>query len=440
LATQIHKPTATKFGIAHILVILGMGILLFAECYCGYRLHDLSTQRKQIKEDYSTINNITFGLFSVDEWRDKVVDIVHSQVHDFKITSEQKKAMQKEVTQALHGLVSKAVATVNKPQTSLAGKLKKFAFNSFVDTDKIQALVPAFAQTIINKVNSPASKSRLKDIATGKINQLANQTYDSTSDVKDSLNSLMYHKYRVTNPQQFNSRLKDQLENNHQISLNYTFAMFGCILLVLGIWWLLRNQNHLKATLYTMSLLFAFVLVTVGITTSIIEVNAQISSVNFMLMGQKVSFDNQVLFFQSKSILGSVEVLLNQPKPDAIVVGVLILIFVIIFPILRLVFTGIHILTPKRFAENKIVKYFTFESGHWTMADVMVVGILMTYIGLNGILQSQLSNLNIHNSFLTTTTQNNTSLQFGYFIFVGFVVYSLILTTIIRRITPYDAD
>jgi hypothetical protein len=440
LTTQIHKPTATKFGIAHIVVILGLGILLCAECYCGYRLHDLSTQRKQIKEDYSTINNITFGLFSVDEWRDKIVGIVHSQVHDFKITPEQKKAMQKEVTQALHGLVSKAVATVNKPQTTFVGKLKKFAFNKFVDTDKIQALVPSFAQTIINKVNSPASKSRLKDIATSKINQLANQTYDSTENVNTSVTNFMYQKYRVSNAQEFNNRLKAQLDNNHQISLNYTFGMFGCVLLVLGIWWLLRNQNHLKATLYIMSLMFAFVLVTVGITTSIIEVNAQIKSVNFMLMGQKVSFDNQVLFFQSKSILGSVEVLLNQSKPDAIVVGILILAFVIVFPILRLIFTGIHILTPKKFAENKIVKYFTFESGHWTMADVMVVGILMTYIGLNGILESQLSNLNIHNSLLTTTTQNSTSLQFGYFIFVGFVVYSLILTTIIRRITPYDAD
>ena len=38
------------------------------------------------------------------------------------------------------------------------------------------------------------------------------------------------------------------------------------------------------------------------------------------------------------------------------------------------------------------------------MADVMVIGILMTYIGLNGILESQLADLNIHNSLLTSIT------------------------------------
>jgi len=50
----------------------------------------------------------------------------------------------------------------------------------------------------------------------------------------------------------------------------------------------------------------------------------------------------------------------------------------------------------------------------------------MTYIGLNGILESQLPNLNIHNSFLTTITENNNSLQAGYYVFVAFVLYSLV--------------
>ena len=74
------------------------------------------------------------------------------------------------------------------------------------------------------------------------------------------------------------------------------------------------------------------------------------------------------------------------------------------------------------------------------MSDVMVVGILMTYIGLNGILQSQLSNLNIKNDFLTTVTANNTSLQPGYFIFAGYVIFENILSYILKRIAPKEAD
>jgi len=430
---------ARKFWLSNIILIFGLSVLLCGEGYFGYRLHALSAQQEQIKEDYSMSNNITFGLFSVDQWRDKITAIVNGQVSDFSLTPAQKKALQLQVEQALHALVSKAVAQINKPQKTLGGKLKKMAFNSIVNADEIQAQVPSFARTIINKVNSPASQSRLKNIATSKINQLGKETYDSTSVANAEVTKYVYTKYHVSDPVEFNKRINSQLATIRTVTYNYAYAMVGCVVFALGLWWLMRREVHLQTTLFVMSLLFALILLVVGITATIIEVDARIQTVNFMLLGDKLTFDNQVLFFQSKSILGIVQVLLKQAKPDAVVVGSLILLFIIILPVVRLVAKGIHIMSPKRVAENSVVKYLAFESAKWDMADVMVVGILMTYIGLNGILQSQLTNLNIHNSVLTTTTANNTSLQPGYFIFVSYVIFALILSYILKRITPYKA-
>jgi hypothetical protein len=68
----------------------------------------------------------------------------------------------------------------------------------------------------------------------------------------------------------------------------------------------------------------------------------------------------------------------------------------------------------------------------------MVVGVAMTYIGLNGILKSQLSNLNINNEFLKTSTVNYTSLQPGFIIFVGYVVFEMVLTYRLNRIKTTD--
>ena len=159
-----------------------------------------------------------------------------------------------------------------------------------------------------------------------------------------------------------------------------------------------------------------------------------------MLLGEKVAFENQVLFFQRKSIWGVVDTLIQQSKPDAVLVGSLILLLVIILPFVRLLAAGIHLLSPKKLADSKVIKYLTFEAGKWSMADVMVVGILMTYIGLNGILESQLSSLNIRNAFLTTITANNTSLQPGYIIFVGFVLFWIVIFAILKRQTAKDLD
>lgn len=152
------------------------------------------------------------------------------------------------------------------------------------------------------------------------------------------------------------------------------------------------------------------------------------------MLGEKLAFSNQVLFFQSKSIIGIVRALIDQPKPDAVVAGVLILLFVVILPVLRLIGKGIHLWGRDQYADNKLIKFLAFDLGKWDMADVMVVGIAMTYIGLNGILKSQLSNLNINEELLSTVTQNNTTLRPGYFIFVGYVLYASMLSVVLKRI------
>ncbi|WP_158795869.1 paraquat-inducible protein A [Pedobacter sp. L105] len=428
------------FNVSKLLLILGLGLLLVGEGYFGYRLHTLSNQQEEIKKDYSDINNITFGLFSVDQWHDKVAGIINHQVRHFTMTRKQKKQLQVEVEQIILALINKAEALVNKPQQSLGGKLKKLAVKTFVNTDKIKAQVPGFAKTIIAKIDNPTNKKQLSTLAMNKFIAVEHSGYiDSTTTANNAEISKMYSKYHVSSPDEFNNKLTASLDTIRTTTYNYSFGMLGCILIVLSLWWMFRKRVELHATLFVLSLLFAFVLLAVGLTASMIEVDARIKSLDFVLLGEHVVFKNQVLFFQTKSILDVVEVLVKQPAVDSILVGILILVFSILFPVMKLSSTGIHLLSKRKVAENKFIKYFAFQSGKWSMADVIVIAILMTYIGLNGLLESQLSSLNIRSDFLTIITTNNTALQPGYIIFISFVLYGLILSTILKSITPYDS-
>jgi len=428
-ATPVKKVTVA--GIFLIIVLVG---LLGAEAFFGYKVSVLSHQQERIKEDYSVEHSITFGVFSVDKWREKIVSVMDGKVSDFKMTTEQKRALQKSVEAQLNGMVDKTFAEFNKPQKGLAGKLKKFAVNTFVDPSEIKAQVPMFAKTIITTVNSPASRKRLKSIASSKIDQLEKETYDNSQVASSTVTSHIYRKYKVNNAADFEKTITSQLTNIRTETFNSSYAMLGCVLLALVLWLLFRKQIHLHTPVFVLALLFALVLLLVGVTATIIEVDARMQTLNFTLLGENLSFNNQVLFFQSKSIMGIIQSLVDQPKPDAILVGGLIFVFVIVMPVLRMIGKAIYIWGSERSKENKVVKYIALELGKWDMADVMVVGIGMTYIGLNGILQSQLSNLNIKEELLTTVTQNNTSLQPGYFIFVGYVVYAGILSLILKKI------
>ncbi|MBB5643933.1 paraquat-inducible protein A [Pedobacter cryoconitis] len=437
MAAEQQQNVVKGFNVVKLLLIFGLSLLLAGEGYFGYRLHTLSNQQEEIKEDYSDINNITFGLFSVDQWHDKVAGIINHQVRHFTMTPKQKKQLQVEVEQIILALINKAEAMVNKPQKSIGGKLKKLAIKTFVNTDKIKAQVPEFAKTIIAKIDNPKSKKQLSAMAMGKFTAI--EKTDSTTKANNEAISKMYRKYHVSTRDEFNDRLTASLDSIRTITYNYSFGMLGCILIVLSLWWIFRKKVEFHAILFVMSLMFAFVLLAVGLTASMIEVDARIKSLDCVLLGEHVIFKNQVLFFQSKSILDVVEVLVKQPAIDSILVGILILVFSILFPIMKLSSTGIHLLSKRKLAENKFIKYFAFQSGKWSMADVIVIAILMTYIGLNGLLESQLSSLNIQSDFLTILTTNNTALQPGYIIFISFVLYGLILSTILKFITPYDS-
>ncbi|HKG07383.1 MAG TPA: paraquat-inducible protein A [Pedobacter sp.] len=429
-----------KLIVSRLLLILGLAILLSAEGYFGYQLHNLSEQQEKIKEDYSNINNITFGLFSVEQWRDKVSGIVNHQIRDFKLTPKQKKELRTEIEQIILALIDKAEALVNKPKKTIGGKIKKFAIKTFVNTDKIREQVPEFATTIIAKVDNRSNKNELSKMAMSKFNALERAEYlDSTVAATKAATDKVYKKYGVSSADELNNKLLSSLSRIRTATYGYSFAMLACIVVVLSIWWIFRKRTELHATLFIMSLMFAFILLAIGLTASMIEVDARIKSLDFVLLGEHVIFENQVLFFQSKSILDVVTVLIAQPAMDSVLVGVLILVFSILFPVMKLSATGIHLLSKKKIAENKIIKYFAFQSGKWSMADVIVIAILMVYIGLNGLLESQLKGLNIKSEDLTVITTNNTALQPGFIIFISFVLYGLILSTILKFISPHDS-
>ncbi len=439
MTTEEKPKRKHKFGWPQLLLILGLAMLLFVEGHFGYRLRQLSDEQEQLKMDYAAVNDITLGIFSIQQWQSKVTGIIKRQTGDLKLTRHENRQLQEEVEDIILALINKAQALIDKPAKSLGGKIKRFAVKKFVDFDTIKAQVPGFARTMMAKINDPANGKKLTAMAMSKYAAVEHTPYmDSAIRAYDSITSPVFNKYKVTSVSQLNDQVTASLSRIKTSTYNYSTGMLACIIAVLVLWWVFRKRVELHVTLFIMSLLFAFTLLAVGLTASMIEVDARIPSIDFTLLGEHVVFKDQVLFFQSKSILDVVHVLITQADLQSRLVGVLILVFSILFPVIKLSSTGIHLLSKRKLAENKIVMYFAFQSGKWSMADVIVIGILMAYIGLNGLLQNELHNLNVKSDYLTIITTNNTALQPGYIIFISYVLFGLMLSTILKFITPHD--
>lgn len=423
------------------IVVLVAGCLLALVVWSGIQVAIISTERAEIKTDYSTINNISNGLLSVNAWRDHMIRVITNRIDDFELTPEQEKAIKSEVSSVLHAVIDKADAMIQKKQKTIGGKLKKFAVNALIDRDKIHDKVPEFSQTIVDELKKPNNKEKLKFLVRSKLEQFGSITYDSANDVLRSKNILeKYNKEAgvTMDVPTFNIYSQVVLEELQKKSYFYTFLILGIMLTFLAGWWVLRNQVAVHTPLFVISVLVALAVLFVGLTTPMIEIDARIKEMSFLLIGEKIVFNDQVIFFQSKSIVDVVRILIETRKFDSAFVGVLILIFSIVFPIGKLVSTELYLLGSAKVRASKVVQFFAFKSGKWSMADVNVIAIFMAYIGFKGILDSQMEYLNMKTDSLASISTNETSLQPGFILFVSFVLFGLVLSVILQKITKME--
>ena len=184
---------------------------------------------------------------------------------------------------------------------------------------------------------------------------------------------------------------------------------------------------------YILLVLTLIILLTAGVTTPMIDMEAKISQMSLVIAGNVIQFDNQILYFQSKSILDVFSVMIKHKDISMKFVGVLLITFSIFFPLLKIISSAGYYFNYRNARKNRLIEFFVLKSGKWSMADVMVVAIFMAYIGFNGIISSQIHKISAAMPDQEMLTTNGTSLQPGYYLFVTYTLLGLFLSGLLSR-------
>jgi hypothetical protein len=431
--TARNDLNSTGPGFFKPLLIACLIIVLLIEAWCGYQVHGLTEKRKEYKTDHAFVNNVSFGLLSVDRWRDQVIASASDKIEDFRLTPEQETGLRKEINNGLHGLVDEAFQSINQKQTSIGGKLKKFAVKTLVDPKQVHSEIPGFTNKLMAEITKPASYQRIANIADTALAQLGRKIYDSsvasTSGIMDSI----YKKYEASDKAGFEKTNATRANGVKEAAWQYTYRMLAAALLIPLAWFLFRRKTYLEASLCILSISAAIILLAIGVTTTMIEVDARIEKLELPLLGKAISFENQDLFFQSQSIMDVIKLLIQSGRVDSLIVGLMVLIFAVLFPLVKMVAIAMSAISPNKWARKENVDYFAFGAAKWDMSNVMVVAILMTYIGFNGIVDSTLSSLNVDDGSITSITTNNTTVQPGYIIFIVFAGIVFAISSILHN-------
>jgi len=405
--------------------------VLAANAFFAFDIHRLSSQREKIKRDYSEINSIRFGLLSVDAWKARMQAILAEQVGEFRMSKKQEDALSEQISGALNTMITRAETMLKENQNGFSGKMRKFAVWAFVSVPEIRRQVPAFTAAIVAELASPAQTRKLRKLAQSGIDGYAAKASDMPA--SQVHRRAILERHGVQSVDAFNAGAERDIRSLEDGIRRYCALMLLSAAVFLFAWWLVRAKLELHNPLFTMSAMLAFALLVVGLALPMIDLDARIKSVDFLLWGKHLEFKDQVLFFRSKSILQVVRVLLDTGKPDSVVVGLLLGIFSVLFPVCKLISMERYMRGGVETRRSKLINFFAFRSGKWSMADVTVVAIFIAYVGFKGVLNTQLQGISVKAKFVEIIATNDTALQPGFIVFTAFVLFGFCLSSILRR-------
>jgi hypothetical protein len=404
-------------------------ITVIASFFLCQQIISNSIANQQNKNDFAELNNVKYGLLSIDDWKRQVTVIITGEINKLYLSKENERVLRKHIEVLLNTLIDKVDKKIREGNAATAsGRLSQSFIDIFINLDEIKKGIPEYADAVIHEMTKAKTKRQVKAELNKQFEQYSKLTFDiqGTPELKRIL-------LRTDSMNVETARVK----LDGEISILNDLIVREAILLIMLAVILFSISGFSKHTLtpsrYASLILLLLILLTAGVSTPTIDMEAKISQMSFMLLGSPVHFDNQVLYFQSKSILDVFRIMIDHQEIQMKLVGVLLITFSIIFPLLKIASTLGFYFDFHHARRNPLIKFFVLHSGKWSMADVMVVAMFMAYIGFNGIIASQLANMNSVNPELVFLTTNGTSLQPGYYLFLTYTLLALFLSELLTK-------
>ena len=411
----------------YFIILISLGLLGVATTLTTQMIV-LAKENQEMKTDLAEINHARYGLMNADEWRDQVTLIMSKKILEMDLAPENRVELQHSLENIMYSLLDDLEIIIKERTSGQFSSMKRMIAGMVLDVNQLRDSVPSYAANVLNEINKPETKKGIQTYLSDKLGNLSMETY-SLDSMKPFLEVLA--KYDTDNKIACRDYLEVEVEQRSNAINQKVLMILGAVLLIFLLNTLTPYSRGWPRALMLMSA--SLCLLIGGVTTPMIDLVAMIDLLRFQLIGEEVIFADNIIFFQSKSISDLVEILMREGSIEMIFVGVLVFTFSIIFPTLKLISSLLWSLGNERLNSNKIIRFFVFKSGKWSMADVMVVAIFMAYIGFNGIVGNQMDMLSRSSDAVEIFTTNGTKLLGGFYLFLSFVVSSLILSEILSR-------
>jgi hypothetical protein len=405
-------------------------LLLAAMVFTWLTIQGLSSRRR-LRTELAEISHVRYGLLNADRWVERIVPILERKIDVLDLRTANRASLRPTVQNALYRLLDdvKEKMSAKNPQSGgvggLLGQGNPLIVNLMVGA--LRPHVPEYADVVLTELGKAENKEAFKKYIKSLLVEGAKNTFGNV-DMKWYSSILKQNGCADASAcqQELGNRIREADAN---IAYYYLAVLVSsAVAFVL----LITGRPVLRRSDTVVLLLFCVVLLVGGVLTPMVEVEAKISRLSITFLGEPIAFVDQVLYFQSKSVLEVFHALIARGRPDMWVVGVLVLMFSVVFPTLKIFTSALCLYKPALLRGNRVARFLALESSKWSMADVMVLAIFMAFVAFNGLVANTMGGLKETGAELAIPTDSSKILP-GYHLFIGFCMASLLLSRKLER-------
>ncbi len=155
--------------------------LLVATALLAFFIYNNEHERQQIKEDLIELSKIKYGLFNVDEWKRLLAEIITKKIGEINFEGENRAELHAKIEALLREAVRQLRSDYEKSQPqNMLGFLQSTVLSFTGIFDQIEKRVPWFTDQVIDFMNNPENRERIRGYIITKLNEYADNTFAKT--------------------------------------------------------------------------------------------------------------------------------------------------------------------------------------------------------------------------------------------------------------------
>ena len=427
-ANSPTSPTPSEHSLWLNLRLAAAAILLLPAIWFSWKTIDCLAARRLVRTDLAEITHARYGILSADQWRGIIGPILNAQVDKLDLKG-QTRSLRPMVERSLYDLLDHIKTQMTSPSakgSGLPGGGNPIIVNMIIGS--LRPHVPEYTDVVMVQLGKQETQKSFKDSVRGVLADAVNNTFGATD--MNTYNSILKRygcAQTSTGAAACEETLRKKIAEADSQATRYYLTVLASA--ALGFILLMPGKRTLSRAAVSVLMLFCLAMLVGGILSPMLEVEVRVTKLDATLLGAPIEFRDQSLYYRSKTVLEVCQTLLAMGRPEMTLVGVLVILFSVVFPALKMLALGASLFRPALLRTNRLVRLLAFDLSKWSMADVMALAIFMSFVAFNGVIGSSWDGVRGMPGIQAVSFPTNASqILPGYYLFIGFCVSSIFLS------------